>query len=208
MNTGAPRKTRRNIGVGIVVIALAGVGVAVVRNQSAFRAFPKRLATVESGILYRSGQPTVGQIDNLIEEPGIQTLLIVRDGDSRRVQEETEAGRRHGLNVVKIPIESRKPIREDQVEAFFRCVDDSRNHPILIHCSAGRHRTGYLCALYRIERQGWTVQRAIEEMLSFGFGVEKHAAILDQLERYEPGRLASQPEQVADIEQPAAEAAP
>jgi protein tyrosine/serine phosphatase len=110
--------------------------------------------------------------------------------------------------VVKIPIVSRKPIPEDQVAAFFRCVDDSRNHPILIHCSAGRHRTGYLCALYRIERQGWTVQRAIEEMLSFGFGIEKHAAILDQLERYEPGRLTNQPEQVADIEQPAVEAPP
>jgi protein tyrosine/serine phosphatase len=165
-----------------------GASVPIVRNQSFFRRFPKRLAAVEEGVLYRSAQPTGRQIGNLAKELGIRTVVIVREGSSGRVREELESAGRHGLNAVTIPVQSQGPIPDDQVSAFFQCVDDPENQPVLVHCAAGRHRTGYLCALYRIERQGWTVQKAVEEMLAFGFDQVRHGVLLESLERYEPGR--------------------
>ena len=183
----APRSARRRRIAGIVVaLVVIGAAVPIVRNQSFFRRFPKRLAAVEEGVLYRSAQPTGRQIVNLAEDLGIRTVVIVREGSSRRVREELQSASRHGLNAVTIPVQSQGPIPDDQVSAFFQCVDDPENRPVLVHCAAGRHRTGYLCALYRIERQGWTVQKAVEEMLSFGFDQARHSVLLESLERYEP----------------------
>ena len=189
--TSALHKTRRKIILGVVVLALAGIAFPVVRNQSFLRSYPKRFAGVQDGVLYRSAQPTTRQLANLVKDHGLRTLLIVREGNSDRVDDEIAFAREHRLNVVHIPVVSRKPIPEDQVRRFFACVDDPANRPILIHCSAGRHRTGYLCALYRIERQGWSVERAMEEMLSFGFDTEGEAVVLDQLRQYAAARATT-----------------
>lgn len=40
---------------------------------------------------------------------------------------------------------------------------------VLIHCLHGEDRTGICIAAYRIKYQGWTVDRAREEMFSLGF---------------------------------------
>ena len=181
MSTSHKNRNRAFIGVAVVAVIIAGV--AIERRVR----IPKRLAVVEAGVLLRSAQPSTRQIGYLRDEYGVKSILIVRTGKSDRVPDEMEHARSLGLEVIHIPIESREPIPPDQIRAFFDCVDDPDNQPVLIHCSAGRHRTGLLCALYRIERQGWTVERAKEEMLSFRFDVEDHTALLRQLEAYRPG---------------------
>jgi tyrosine-protein phosphatase SIW14 len=193
MTTRRAGRTRRRLPIALVGLILLAVGVAIACNQPIFRAYPKRFAVVEDGVLYRSSQPTPRQIANLAADYRIRTLLIVREGDSERVTEEVEYARARGLNVVHIPVKSREPISDEQVRAFFRCVDDPANCPVLMHCSAGRHRTGFLCALYRLERQGWTLDRAVDELLSFKFDVDRQAVVLEQLRHYTPGRAASAP---------------
>ena len=179
----AARKRRLFIAISLLVLAaLSGAGLAYYdRNFGT----PKRFAAVEDGVLYRSAQPTTHQISHLIDTVGLETILIVREGLSDRVPDEVEYARGRGLNAVHIPIKSRQPIPDRQVAEFFRYVDDPANHPILVHCSAGRHRAGYLCALYRIERQGWTVERAMEEMLSFDPDMRVNPRpVLQQLRAY------------------------
>lgn len=193
MTTRRAGKTHRQLLIALAGLIVLAVGVAIACNQPIFRAYPKRFVVVEDGVLYRSAQPTARQIANLKENYGIRTLLIVREGDSERVAEEIAYARAHDLNVVHIPVKSREPIPDEQVSEFFRCVDEPANRPVLMHCSAGRHRTGYLCALYRLERQGWTLDRAVDELLSFKFDVERQAAVLEQLRHYSPGRAASAP---------------
>jgi protein-tyrosine phosphatase len=41
---------------------------------------------------------------------------------------------------------------------------------VLVHCRAGLHRTGCLVAVYRMEYEGWSARRAIDEMKANGFG--------------------------------------
>jgi len=188
--TSRRRVPRRAIFFAAVVIPIGVVIPIALRNGG----LPRRFAIVAPGILYRSAQPTTRQIDNVITRHGIKTILIVRSGKSERVPDETTFAQSRGVKVVQIPIDSRKPITDDQVEAFFQCVDNKANRPVLIHCSAGRHRTGYLCALYRIEREGWSKKKAIDEMMSFGFNAEEQTVVLKQIMDYTPKTIWMRPQ--------------
>lgn len=172
--------------VGILAVGLGAAGGYW--GYVAYHRLPRRFATVEPNVLYRSGQPTPQHIDRLISEYDLRTLLVVRKGDGKRVPAEIDYARQKGVNVVHIPIDSRRPVSDAEIERFFECVDDPANQPVLVHCAAGRHRTGLVCALYRIERQGWTVDQALEEMLSFGYDRESQSAIEKQLRAYVPRR--------------------
>lgn len=186
MNKGTSKPVSRFAIVLASLLGVAGASAGLIYLQQ--NQLPKRLAEVDPGILYRSAQPKTAQIDNVVEEHGIKTLVIVREGTSRAVPDEKEHAQAQGVNVVHIPVESRKPILDEQVEQFFDIVDDPANRPVWVHCSAGRHRTGYFCALYRIERMGWSVDEAMAEMISFGFDMTDQSVVLDQLKAYRPGR--------------------
>ena len=183
-NAPPPRKK-----IGLVILALIVIGAAVVGLMTRGGRLPKRFAVVEPGVLYRSSQPDPAQLEKLASNYGIKTLVVAREGDGKRVVRELEFARKRGLRVVHIPIESRKPVTTEQAVEFFKCIDDPACRPVLVHCSAGRHRTGYLCGVYRIERQGWTVEQAVQEMLSFGAAEEGAHPLIDQLRQYRPGTV-------------------
>ncbi|HVP09615.1 MAG TPA: tyrosine-protein phosphatase [Phycisphaerae bacterium] len=181
--------TPRRKKLGIVILALIVVSAAVLGFSVRARRLPKRFSIVEPGVLYRSSQPSNAQLENMIKDFGIKTVIVARESESKRVVEEIDFARRRGLRVVHIPIESRKPVTEEQAREFLRCVDDRASRPALVHCSAGRHRTGYLCGLYRIERQGWTVAQAVDEMLSFGAAKDGPHPLIEQLKQCRPGKV-------------------
>ena len=56
-----------------------------------------------------------------------------------------------------------------QFEEFFRMFDNPENFPVAVHCMGGRHRTGTISALFRLEYDRWPVERALAEMYSFKF---------------------------------------
>lgn len=181
------RRSRRRwaLWVGGVAAALLIAGALAWRARSQW---PPRFAAVEPGVLYRSAQPTVAQLERIVAAHHVRCLAIVREGDSDRVRAEKQFARAHGLKVVHIPITSRARIRPEWISAFFDALDDPANRPLLVHCSAGRHRTGYLCALYRVERQHWTPEAARRELLSYGFDAESQSVVLAQFDEYAAAR--------------------
>lgn len=182
------QRRRRRLFAILIVLITSGGGSWIWLGRSVL---PRRFAVVDEGLLFRSSQPTAAQLAEVIRRHGVKSLLIVREGGGERLRDELEFAQAHGLNVVHIPIQSQTRISDEEISRFWKCVDEKTARPILIHCSAGRHRTGFLCALYRIERMGWTVERAVDEMLSFGFDATDHAMILEQLKAYQPRTRAS-----------------
>lgn len=116
--------------------------------------------------LYRGAQPTEDGYRKL-KQLGIKTVVSFRCFTDTRP--EVEAA---GLDYVMIPIYASigsNPPTDAQLQTFFDTVLDPSKQPVYIHCKHGKDRTGMMAALFRIERQLWTIKEATDEMQDFGY---------------------------------------
>jgi tyrosine-protein phosphatase SIW14 len=181
--------------------AVAALVVAAPVVYSSHRGYHLRnLRVVEPGVLYRSGQLTPAGLDRVCHDHEIKTVVTLRA--SRRsptdspqdAWEETFCAAK-GLNHVRIvprvwgADETGEIPAEQAVQEFLAVMEKTDNHPVLVHCFAGIHRTGTMCAIYRMEYQGWSAERAMEEMRLYGFApADMHQHIAAYLREYQPRR--------------------
>lgn len=73
-------------------------------------------------------------------------------------------------NVWVVPMNSFKP-DEKQIRALIGEIQLAlaNGAKILVHCMAGRDRTGFVCAAYRILVEGWTLDKVWKEMKQYGW---------------------------------------
>ena len=167
--TRVTKRTAVKWTAAIAIVAAATAATTGVYYYQRTR-YPRKFEEVVPGRLYRGGQPTPAQLERIVREKGIRTLVNLRreerwQNDPNCVFER-EFAEKQGLKFVGLPLTW--PPSEEQVRQALGILDDERNWPVLVHCSAGIERSGMLVAIYRIERQGWTSQRALDEMLSKG----------------------------------------
>ncbi len=108
--------------------------------------------------LYRGGQPTLPALWVLARIFRIKTIINLREDFKPN---EHLFGMREER--ILIPPSTNLPTI-DQVRRFLELVDDESNRPILVHCKVGANRTGFMIAMWRILRQHWTYDQALEEM--------------------------------------------
>jgi hypothetical protein len=164
---------------------LAGLATfAVIAYAVFWRHHLKRFQVTREGVFYRSAQPTELGLSHLIRHHGIKTVVSLQLYDWRLAAgwydpgepdgaSESEFVERLGARSVQWPMgeESYWPwLTPWQFEEFFKLLDDPDNWPVAVHCMGGRHRTGTLSALFRIEYDRWDVDDALAEMYSFDFG--------------------------------------
>jgi len=115
--------------------------------------------------LFRCAQPTLNGIRNL-KEMGIKTVVnLCTFHSDRDMLKDTGLGYEH-IPMIGWPLFP----KEEQIIKFLQIVTDNQKTPILVHCQHGADRTGALCAVYRIAVQGWTKEKALEDMIEGGFG--------------------------------------
>jgi tyrosine-protein phosphatase SIW14 len=175
--------------ITIVLVALLGGPWAyLVLHEEATRNFH----VVERGVLYRSGQLSLTGFARIVRDHSIRTVISLRDGDQDADQEEEKYCRRWGITHVRVPPRkwwaSKGPAPAEQgLEVFREVMRDPANHPVLIHCFAGVHRTGAFCAVYRMDFQGWTNEQALAEMRRIGYStLDGDWDLLTFLEDYRP----------------------
>ena len=188
-------KRMRRVFLGTVVAGLV-VGVPLVysaHQQNHLR----NLRVVEDGVLYRSGQLSPTGFERILHDYGIKTVITLRtvrtpglpypDGwekdicDARNLKHVRIIPRVWGAD------EKGEIPAEESVRQFLEVMDDPANQPVLVHCFAGIHRTGTMCAIFRMEYQGWPADRAITEMQVCGFNPEDmHEHIAGYLRSYRP----------------------
>ena len=177
-----PAVRRRTLRRAAWLAAAALAAVLVYHGVWLYHA--KRFQVVREGVFYRLGQPTEFGLRHLIKHYGVKTVLSVQLYDFRLYRglydpagpsgvRESQCVRQLGATPVQWPMGEEKSwpwLTPWQFEQFFQLLDNRHNLPVAVHCQGGRHRTGTLSALFRLEYDRWPVERALAEMYSFKFG--------------------------------------
>jgi protein tyrosine/serine phosphatase len=151
---------------------------------------------VREGVLYRSAQLSLDGLQRVIYDYRIKTVVTLRfayrDDDLPPDLEEQEYCLKEGYNHFRLPVrpwsapDGSVP-NQSSVAKFLEIMDNPENYPVLIHCFAGKHRTGAICAIYRMEHDHWSNEQAMQEVKLIGYdNLMEEADVLGYLSNYRP----------------------
>jgi hypothetical protein len=122
---------------------------------------------VVPGKVFRGAQPTAEGYASL-KKMGVKTVVSLRE-----LHSEKDAVLAAGLEPISIPLQAdvrgSVPPKPEEVVRFLGIVLDPAKQPVYFHCAHGKDRTGTMCAVYRMEVEGWSPDEAFGEMEAFGF---------------------------------------
>ncbi|PLB38941.1 tyrosine phosphatase family protein [Aspergillus candidus] len=127
---------------------------------------PDNFAEVVKGV-YRSSFPLAENLETL-KELGLRTILTLVD--EPYTTSHLKFLNDNGISHLRIII---PPNKDPEVEVSNTDLDrilgillNKANHPVLVHCNKGKHRTGCVVACFR-RLQGWALQDVIDEYLKY-----------------------------------------
>ncbi|OJW09436.1 MAG: protein tyrosine phosphatase [Planctomycetales bacterium 71-10] len=152
----------RRILLGAIFAAGAAVAgwMAVLDRQNRLRW--DHWDVVKPGVLYRSGQLNGDQLTEAVRRYGIKTVVNFQL-PGREMQEERALAKSLNVGFVNLPMPGDGFGREEQFRKVLELVDDDARRPVLVHCARGTCRTGSSVAMYRFERDGWTIDDVAAE---------------------------------------------
>jgi len=126
-------------------------------------------------------------LERIVEKYHIKTVLSLMPEGFRAEAMEQQVLAAKGVRFERIPISTSKSQGEKSktVEEFLSArmplveeaaefLADPNNQPVFVHCQAGRHRTGAVVAVFRLQHCGWTEWAARKELKTWG-GLDRHA---------------------------------
>lgn len=198
----------RRVGVAVLSLGLVAAVVAVVGIErrwfhAPYPALGKRIAwwieapepayqfdVVVPGRLYRSAAPDPRFTDYVREHYGVERIVSLTGAVAGHARAE-----RLGIPVVVNDWSPRSLPPREQIEAVLALMED--DVPTLVHCASGSDRTGYALAIYRVRHDGWSLERAVDEMRNYSHRPEKaprlHAQLAALLEAGPDGAGAKRP---------------
>jgi tyrosine-protein phosphatase SIW14 len=132
---------------------------------------------VSEGI-FRGGRPSEQGLTELAKL-GIKTIVNVENVPDI-VEAEATLADRLGMKTFSRPMSGFFRPEDENVDNILALIADKKNYPIFVHCQHGQDRTGLLFGLYRVLHEGWTAERAYQEMWDYDF----HAYALFPLRDY------------------------
>ncbi len=191
------------IGIILVVLGVAGVsaylGVETRRNRLVWDHFD----VVKPGILYRSGQLNPEQLKQAVARHGLRTVVnFQRPGPG--VEYERALARELGVDFLNLPMTGDGFGQEMQFREVLKACDDPDRRPVLVHCARGTCRTGASVALYRFERDGWTIDDVSAEMKRQSYKDGWLPGYVFEMVRTRPGYPLSDPPVTLDRNGPSA----
>ena len=153
----------RKVLLGLLILASAGLAGWMIVLDRQNRLVWDHWDVVKPGILYRSGQFTVDQLTDAVRRYGIRTVVNFQLG-GRELEAERALARKLGIGFVNLAMPGDGFGEEAQFRKVLEIVDEPQRRPVLVHCARGTCRTGSAVALYRFERDGWTIQDVAAEL--------------------------------------------
>ncbi len=164
----------------LLALLLAGCGATAVVDRDAGG----------KAVLIRSPQPDADDLADLARSEGVRTVVNLRGAAPGEpwYEEERRGVEAIGARWVQHETSGRSAPGERWVATTLALFEDEAAWPILVHCEGGVHRTGLVVALYRMAIQGWSAERAVEELEDewFDWTLIDRDAIKRYLRSYRP----------------------
>jgi tyrosine-protein phosphatase SIW14 len=114
---------------------------------------------------FRGGEVTPEGLKNLASL-GVRTIIDLRE---ERDEKEAEGCKQLGITYHSFPMTTEDTPDPGKVEKVVEIIQQAKS-PVYVHCSGGKHRTGTVCAYFRIKHQGRSAEKAWQEQQAYGFG--------------------------------------
>ncbi|PKS07039.1 hypothetical protein jhhlp_005636 [Lomentospora prolificans] len=141
--------------------------------------------------IYRSAWPASDTYD-FVKSLNLKTIVTLVQREVEDTAYTAFLGL-HGIKQYVIDMKGTKKqaIPVEMMKTILRLVLDKSNHPVLIHCNHGRHRTG--CAVGVIRKiYGWDTQTILSEYLSFAHPKPRETDVR-YLETVDPSLFLQEP---------------
>src|SRR4051812_47128907 len=150
-----------------------GIVLAVAVAAGAFKIydvyFNYRFMTISEGKVYKSGVIPPDKIADFVEKYHIKSIVDLRgpvtkdkvnnpENWTQINAEKAATAKIQGLNYFNIP--SEQVPKKDNLDKFYKVIDNPDNYPILIHCYHGIGRAQVYSAVYRIEKENFSNEDA------------------------------------------------
>jgi tyrosine-protein phosphatase SIW14 len=130
---------------------------------------------------FRGAQPDEGDYKALAAL-GIKTIIDLRDDPTSYEKRDAEAA---GMRYANIRMSDSNRPSDAQIEQFLKLANDPATGPFFVHCAGGRHRTGVIGAVYRMNHDGWDFDQAYKEMKDYDFYTRwGHGSLKDYVQDY------------------------
>jgi uncharacterized protein (TIGR01244 family) len=116
--------------------------------------------------VWTGGQPWLEHLPKL-KDAGIKVVLNLRPHTEYEGAREEAKVKELGMTYLNIPVDPQSP---DELDAddFLKITDEQlKNGPVFIHCAVGA-RVGAFWMIRRVMRDGWDVEKALEEANRIG----------------------------------------
>ncbi|KAH7543459.1 hypothetical protein FEM48_Zijuj02G0186400 [Ziziphus jujuba var. spinosa] len=144
---------------------------------------PTNFSMVEEGI-FRSGFPQPANF-SFLQTLNLRSIIYLCF--EPYPEENLEFLRSNNIKLFQFGIEGKTEspisIPEETIMDALRVLIDVRNHPVLIHCKRGKHRTGCLVGCLR-KLQNWCLASAFEEYQRFA-GLKSRVTDLRFIEKFD-----------------------
>ena len=115
-----------------------------------------------SETLFTGGMPKAEQLTDAAQN-GVEVVINLAPHEaSNALPNEAELVTSLGMKYINIPIDWSTPTKEG-LDRFLAAMDENKDRKILVHCQAN-FRASAFASLYRILRQGWEPDDAMDGM--------------------------------------------
>jgi len=165
------RSRRLAVGFALAVALAAGAGVWWMEGGK-YLFQPRKWGVVEQDGLYRSGQIHRRIVEDVLREHHIDLIVDLASDDPPGDPDEAAeraAARRLGIRRIELSLRGDGGGGPDAYSQALASVIRARRsgERVLVHCNAGRERTGALVAMYRMLEDHWDGARAWDEYLRY-----------------------------------------
>ncbi|HEX4163843.1 MAG TPA: tyrosine-protein phosphatase [Bryobacteraceae bacterium] len=124
------------------------------------------------GTIYRGAAPSEAALRDLAALH-VKLVLDLREKGAETDREKAEV-EQLGMLYRNVPFRPLSAPTPAQIQTVLTLLSNGNAAPVFVHCRRGKDRTGTVLACYRIQHDGWTGARALQEANSYGMSYVEH----------------------------------